>query len=105
MEGEPDQNQIDCFGNYAMIGSEVNISGSNWSPKTKLDHYLDPSGKVRQASAASIKFFIMMQKCKDNDDAHVRPSGLEWKFEEDIKDHQNHILDILFPNKNETTDA
>lgn len=40
-DGQLDQNQINCLGNYAMIGSEANSSGSNWSPKTKLDHYLD----------------------------------------------------------------
>jgi len=61
--GEPgvlDQNQIYCLGNYAMIGSEANSSGSNWSPKTKLDHYLDPFGKIGQISVASLKFMIMM---------------------------------------------
>ena len=93
MEGVPDGNQIDCFGNYAMIGSDANSSGSNWSPKTKLDHYLDPSGKVRQVSIASIKFVVMMQKCKDNYD--VRLPGLEWTFE-DIKEHQGRMLEIIF---------
>jgi hypothetical protein len=64
--GAPTQEQINCLGNYAMIGSEANSSGSNWSPKTKLDHYLDASGKIKLVSVASIKFMIMMQKCKDN---------------------------------------
>ena len=88
----PDENQINCLGNYAMIGSEANSSGSNWSPKTKLDHYLDPSGKIRQISVASIKFMIMMQKCKDNQER--REPGLEWVFE-DIKDHQERMLKML----------
>lgn len=60
------QDQTNYFGNYAMIGSEANSSGSNWSPKTKLDHYLDPSGKIAQISVASLKFMVMMQICKDN---------------------------------------
>lgn len=80
------QNEINCFGNYAMIGSEANSSGSNWSPKTKLDHYLDSSGKIGQISVASLKFMIMMQMCKDNQ---------EWMFEQ-ISDHQRHILKIMF---------
>jgi len=49
-----------------MIGSEANSSGSNWSPKAKLDHYLDSSRKIVQVSVASLKFRIMMQICKDN---------------------------------------
>jgi hypothetical protein len=44
-KGAPTQEQINCLGNYAMIGSEINSSGSNWTPKTKLTHYLDASGK------------------------------------------------------------
>jgi hypothetical protein len=42
-DGRPTQEQINCMGNYAMIGSEANSSGSNWSPLTKLSHYLDSS--------------------------------------------------------------
>ena len=82
---------INCFGNYAMIGAEANSSGSNWSPKTKLDHYLDKSGKVNRISVASLKFWIMMQMCKDNQDS----VGHEWEFNE-ISTHQNKMLDILF---------
>ena len=93
LDGAPNENQINCLGNYAMIGSEANSSGSNWSPKTKLDHYLDPTGKIRQISVASIKFMIMMQKCKDNQER--REPGLEWVFE-DIKDHQERMLKMLF---------
>lgn len=86
--GEQDalnQDQINCIGNYAMIGSEANSSGSNWSPKTKLDHYLDSSGKISQISVASLKFMIMMQMCRDNS---------KWEFEE-ISFHQKKMLSIL----------
>lgn len=83
--GAPDQNQINCFGNYAMIGSEANSSGSNWSPKTKLDHYLDASGKISQISVASLKFMIMMQMCKDRS---------KWDYEE-ILFHQKKMLEVL----------
>lgn len=88
----PNQAQINCLGNYAMIGSEANSSGSNWSPKSKLNHYLDASGKVKQVSVASIKFMIMMQKCSDNQS--TRESGLEWIFK-DIEEHQDKMLKIL----------
>lgn len=80
------ESNINCFGNYAMIGSEANSSGSNWSPKTKLDHYLDSSGKIKQISVASLKFMSMMQMCKDKN---------EWQFSE-IKEHQNKMLEGLF---------
>jgi len=90
--GAPDEDQINCLGNYAMIGSEANSSGSNWSPKTKLDHYLDASGKIKQASVASIKFMIMMQKCKENQ--NDRGAGQEWNFE-DIREHQDKMLEVL----------
>jgi len=85
LDGALNEDQINCFGNYAMIGSEANSSGSNWSPKTKLDHYLDPSGKISQISVASLKFMIMMQICKDNQ---------EWSFEE-IEGHQEKMVSIL----------
>ncbi len=87
-QGRLDQNQINCLGNYAMIGSEANSSGSNWSPKTKLDHYLDSSGKISQISVASLKFMIMMQMCKDN---------LKWEFEQ-IREHQSRMVSILTGN-------
>lgn len=88
-EGFLDENQINCLGNYAMIGSEANSSGSNWSPKTKLDHYLDSSGKISQISVASLKFMIMMQICKDNQ---------TWEFG-DIQDHQSRMVSILMDAK------
>ena len=91
-EGRPSQAQINCLGNYAMIGSEANSSGSNWSPKAKLVHYLDSSGKIRRISVASLKFMIMMQKCQDNQTN--RPNGLEWEFA-DMVAHQSKMLQIL----------
>lgn len=84
------ENQINCFGNYAMIGSAANSSGSNWSPITKLDHYLDTSGKIQQISVASIKFMVMMQMCKDNRDK----VGQKWTFE-DVKKHQEKMITLL----------
>lgn len=92
--GLPNEMQINCLGNFAMIGSSANSSGSNWSPKTKLDHYLDESGKIRQVSIASLKFIIMMQKCQDNQNLSRNP-GLEWCFA-DIKEHQTKMIEILF---------
>ena len=91
-KGAANEEQINCLGNYAMIGSEANSSGSNWTPKTKLDHYLDASGKIKQISVASIKFMIMMQKCKDNQNS--RGAGEEWNYD-DIKAHQEKMLEIL----------
>lgn len=88
-EGTPTQTQINCMGNYAMIGSDANSSGSNWSPLTKLSHYLDSSGKIKQVSVASLKFMIMMQKCKDNK---------KWTFEE-MKQHQENMENILLKRK------
>jgi len=83
--GHLDKNQINCFGNYAMIGSEANSSGSNWTPHTKLDHYLDASGKINQVSVASLKFIIMMHICKEKE---------KWEFEE-VMNHQEKMLAIL----------
>lgn len=92
--GTPTDEQINCLGNYAMIGSEANSSGSNWTPKAKLVHYLDSSGKIKQVSVASIKFMSMMQKCKDNEVLNDRKSGQEWNFD-DIKVHQENMLKVL----------
>ena len=86
------EDRINCLGNYAMIGSDINSSGSNWTPITKLDHYLDASGKIRQVSVASIKFMIMMQKCKDNQ--NEREPGQEW-ISVDISEHQEKMLKIM----------
>jgi hypothetical protein len=90
--------EINCFGNFAMIGSDANSSGSNWNPIDKKNRYLDT--KSNQVSVASLKFRIMLQICQDNYDAGVRnekmkrPFGLEWKYE-DIQEHQRKMLDII----------
>jgi hypothetical protein len=92
-ETAPTKSQINCFGNYAMIGNEMNSSGSNWDPATKLKHYIDDtSGKIRQVSVASLKFRIMMQICKDNHGK--RNAGEEWNYE-DMKVHQEKMLQII----------
>lgn len=75
-----------------MIGSAANSSGSNWTPSTKLTHYLDGSKKINQVSVASIKFMIMMQKCKDNRES--RDANHEWNYE-DIEQHQKKMVDIM----------
>lgn len=95
INNEIKENQINCFGNFAMIGSEANSSGSNWNPHTKLDHYLDSSNKIRQVSVASLKFRIMMQMCRDNYESKNRKDGQEWMFD-DIQKHQSLMLNILF---------
>lgn len=92
-ENKPTQDQINCLGNYAMIGSEINSSGNSWDPNAKLSHYLD-NGKIRQVSVASIKFMIMMQVCKDNMLDKRRVQGLEWVYE-DIQEHQMKMENIL----------
>ena len=97
-EGKPlTANDINCFGNFAMIGAEANSSGSDWDPRTKLDHYSD--SKSDQVSVASLKFKIMMQKCKDNDLAIrngvlSRDAQMEWN-KDDIQEHQRKMLDII----------
>lgn len=95
-DSKPTQEQINCLGNYAMIGSEINSSGNSWDPIAKLSHYLD-NGKIRQVSVASIKFMIMMQVCKDNLLERKRLQGLEWKYD-DIKEHQMKMENILLNN-------
>ena len=92
-ESRPTQDEINCLGNYAMIGSEINSSGNSWDPNAKLSHYLD-NGKIRQVSVASIKFMIMMQVCKDNMLEKSRVQGLEWVYE-DIQEHQMKMEKIL----------
>ena len=89
--------QINCLGNYAMIGKDVNSSGSDWSPKVKLDHYLDEaSGKINRVAVASLKFMVMMQICKDNEQAGK--DGKEWVYE-DIGRHQESMVDLLLGGK------
>ena len=92
------KSEINCFGNFAMIGAEANSSSSNWNPETKLKHYLD--SKSDPVSVASLKFRIMMQICQDNAKAMLkgnieRRQGFEWNIE-DIEKHQDKMLDIMF---------
>lgn len=89
--GGPDERQINCFGNYAMISSAANSSGSNWSPATKIDKYLDQSEKINPIGVASLKFRIMMEICRDKQTSVKQP----WGFDE-IKAHQEKMLKILF---------
>lgn len=101
-EGKPlSLEDINCFGNFAMIGADANSSGSNWDPKTKLDHYSD--GKSDQVSVASLKFRIMMQICQDNHKAMLngeldRVAGMEWNAE-DMQNHQEKMLNIICTNE------
>jgi hypothetical protein len=89
---------INCFGNFAMIGSDANSSGSNWNPIDKKNRYLDT--KSNPVSVASLKFRIMLQICQDNYDAGIkdetlkRSFGLEWNVE-DMNNHQKKMLDII----------
>lgn len=90
---------INCFGNFAMIGSDANSSGSNWSPIDKKNRYLDT--KSNPVSVASLKFRIMLQKCSDNYEKGIkgecakRGFGLEWNAE-DMQEHQRNMLRIIF---------
>lgn len=80
------EHQINCFGNYSMIGAEANSSGSDWDPYTKLDHYMKDSSKhLNRVSVASLKFWIMMQMCEDNG---------KWEFNE-ISMHQHNMLSLI----------
>lgn len=76
---------INCLGNYAMIGSEANSSGSNFDPADKLKRYHDKNHKF-SVSTSSLKFIIMMKKCENDND---------WNFKQ-IEDHQKHMINILF---------
>lgn len=89
--------EINRFGNFAMISAEANSSGSYWDPRQKLDHYND--GRTNQVSVASLKFKIMMQMCQDNHKAMLngdldRPKGMEWNVE-DMMEHQKKMLEII----------
>lgn len=96
-EGEPISSEdINRFGNFAMIGSDANSSGSNWNPIDKKNRYLD--SKSNQVSVASLKFRIMLQMCQDNYDEGIktgnkRKFGLEWNVD-DIQKHQENMLGI-----------
>lgn len=89
---------INCYGNFAMIGSDANSSGSNWNPIDKKNRYLDT--KSNQVSVASLKFRIMLQICQDNynngikDEKKKRSFGLEWNVEDMVR-HQKNMLEII----------
>lgn len=85
-DGRPTQEQINCFGNFAMIGSKANSAGSDWSPKAKLSYYWDLSEKIKLVSVASLKLAIMMKTCGDKG---------EWNYE-DIREHQRMMVKLLF---------
>lgn len=87
--------EINCFGNFAMIGSDANSSGSNRNPTVKKECYLD--SKSNQVSVASLKFRIMLQMCQDNKElkeGDKRDSGFEWNAD-DMQKHQEKILSII----------
>lgn len=90
---------INCFGNFAMIGSDANSSGSNWNPIDKKNRYLDT--KSNPVSVASLKFRIMLQMCSDNNERGIkgecakRSFGLEWDAE-DMQEHQRNMLRIIW---------
>ena len=77
---------INCLGNYGVIGSRANSSGSNWNPLTKIDHYLDGSQKIDPVSVASLKFLLMMWICARDK---------KWEFDQ-IQSHQKCMLQVLF---------
>ena len=98
-EGKPVScKDINCFGNFAMIGADANSSGSDWNPVYKKERYLD--SKSNQVSVASLKFRIMLQMCQDNydkgckDESFKRASGLEWN-PDDMDEHEDKMLGII----------
>ena len=74
---------INCFGNFAYIGSSANSTGSNFDPQAKVKLYIDK--KIDQVSVGSLKFRIMLNICKNKE---------SWNFD-DIKSHQEKMLEIL----------
>lgn len=94
-EGKPlSEKEINCFGNFAMIGAATNSSGSDYSPKAKCSHYVD--SKTDPVSISSLKFRVMLQICNDHskDESLQRPEGLEWNAD-DMREHQQKMLDIV----------
>lgn len=85
--------EINRFGNFAMISANANSSGSDWDPKTKLEHYTDK--KSDPVGVASLKFKIMMQICSDN--SFSREKGREWIIE-DMEQHQEKMMKIILQN-------
>ena len=87
------EKDINRFGNFAMISANANSSGSDWDPKTKLEHYTDK--KSDPVGVASLKFKIMMQICSDN--SFSREKGREWIIE-DMEQHQEKMMKIILEN-------
>ncbi|MBR0339303.1 MAG: DUF262 domain-containing protein [Alistipes sp.] len=87
-EGVISHEELNCYGNFAMIGAEANSSGSNLDPQAKIKIYVDK--KWSQISVASLKFKIMMQMCADKN----------WWGGDEISKHQECMLKILFPSSN-----
>lgn len=87
-EGVISHEELNCYGNFAMIGAEANSSGSNLDPQAKIKIYVDK--KWSQISVASLKFKIMMQMCADKN----------WWGGDEIREHQERMLKILFPSSN-----
>lgn len=87
------EKDINRFGNFAMISANANSSGSDWDPKTKLEHYTDK--KSDPVGVASLKFKIMMQICSNN--SFSREKGLEWILE-DMNQHQEKMMKIILEN-------
>lgn len=72
----------------AGYSAAVNVKGK------AFNHYLDSSGKLSRCLVwPSIKFMIMMQKCRDNQ--NTRSIGREWDFK-DIKAHHINVENIAF---------
>lgn len=92
-EGVTD-NQINCFGNYAMMGADMNSAGSNWSPAVKVGRYLDASHKIAPVSVASLKLMVMLQQCKDNRDNPERGDERAW-LPCDMEAHQAKMQAFL----------
>lgn len=94
----PTREEINCFGNFAMIGADANSSGSNSYPIEKEMKYL--GNKTNPLSVASLKFRIMLQICEDNnvkgikDPAAKREDALMWNAD-DIRGHQEKMLKII----------
>lgn len=90
--------QINCFGSFAMISNEANSLGSNWSPKTKIDYYLDSSRKIGRVGISSLKFFVMMKMCERNKEEQKATDEEAWTYK-DIKAHQQKMVALLMSSK------
>lgn len=92
-DGKLSEAEINRFGNFAMIGAQINSAGQDLDPVNKVIRYTD--SKADKVSVASLKFLIMMQKVRDNRNVGYRKSNLEWNLD-DIMDHEERMLNLLF---------